>query len=1092
MQSFLVTFISRAAPIATPLVKSSHLYPSTLSRSKLRDLLQSSPGFLRRTFASSEATSYSKLAVGIPKESFPNERHVALTPAGVASLLKAGFNSVVVEKGAGSLANFSDEEYIKAGATMAASTSDAYKQDIILKVRPPNLDNEIQLFKQGSNLISFIHPAQNEALVAALKAKNMTVIAMDCIPRVLSRAQTFDALSSMANIAGYRAVIEAANHFGRFFTGQITAAGRVPPAKVLVIGGGVAGLSAIGTARNMGAIVRVFDTRAAVAEQAKSLGAEFLTVDIEESGEGGGGYAKEMSKEFIEAEMKLFAEQARDVDIIITTALIPGKRAPILIKKEMVESMKPGSVTVDLAAEQGGNIETTVPGQVVKHRDVTCIGYADLPSRLPTQSSTLYSNNISKFLLSMGPFTGHKEQFMIDHKDDAVRGALVLEIGEMRWPAPPLPAPAAAAPKKKDDDGGRMKKKEALTPEQIYQETMKNAGITAASLGAVVGMGAISPGPAFSSMLTKFGLASICGYQTVWGVSPALHSPLMSVTNAISGLTAVGGIVLAGGGLIPSSSAQVLAATAVAASAVNIGGGFTITQRMLDMFKRPADPPQFLKLYSLPAAAAVGTFALGHAVGFPEMQSTAYLAASGLCIGSIACLAQQSTARLGNSLGLIGVGTGLAATLGALPSDPATSMQILGSLGIGGAVGTLIAKRMAITDLPQMVAAFHSLVGLAAVTSAVASYALSAGAAGVDGGHVLDAVHLSSTYLATFIGAVTLTGSGVAFGKLHGLLPSKPMNLAYKNQLNLALLGGSLLSGAAFFATGNPVVGVAALTSTTALAGVLGAHMTASIGGADMPVVITLLNSYSGYALAAEGFMLNNDLLTTVGALIGSSGAILSYIMCKAMNRSLTNVILGGYGTPAPSASDASAAAVEQGTHTEVDVVGAADAITQSKSVLIVPGYGLAVSQGQYAIADLVKALIAKNIKVKFGIHPVAGRMPGQLNVLLAEAGVPYDIVEEMEEINPEIDSFDLALVIGANDTINSAAVEDPKSVIAGMPVIEVWRAKQVIVMKRTMGSGYAGADNPVFYKSNTQMLLGDAKDMCDKLKTRVFETLGV
>jgi NAD(P) transhydrogenase len=1045
--------------------------------------------------STSKPIPYSELTIGVPKETFEGERRVALTPAGVQALLKAGFKSVIVESGAGASAKFSDADYESAGATVG-NTKEAFSQDIVLKVRPPDETKEVDLFKPGSRLISFLYPAQNKGLVEKLQSKKMTVLGMDCVPRTLSRAQTFDALSSMANIAGYRAVVEAANQFGRFFTGQITAAGRVPPAKVLVIGGGVAGLSAIGTAKNMGAIVRVFDTRAAVAEQAKSLGAEFLTVEIEESGEGSGGYAKEMSKEFIEAEMKLFAEQAKDVDIIISTALIPGKKAPLLITKPMVDSMKAGSVTVDLAAEQGGNIETTVPGQIIQTaNNVTCIGYTDLPSRLPTQSSTLYSNNISKFLLSAGPFTGHKNEFVIDHADGAIRGALVLEDGELRWPPPPPPAqPApAAAPK---PAGGQAPKQATgpATPEQIYNDTLRSAGSTAAGLAAISALGAVSPNAAFSSMLTKFGLASICGYQTVWGVTPALHSPLMSVTNAISGLTAVGGMVLAGGGMIPSTAGQVLAGTAVAASAVNIGGGFTITQRMLDMFKRPGDPPEYNQLYAIPAVALLGTYGIGTAMGYPEMTSTAYLAASGLCIGSIACLSQQSTARLGNALGLVGVSTGLAATLfggSAAGSDLGTLTQVIASLGLGGAVGGIIAKRMAITDLPQMVAAFHSLVGLAAVTSAASSYLHAGGDMSQ-----LDSVHLTSTFLATFIGAITLTGSGVAFGKLHGLLPSKPLNLPGKNAINIGLLAGNVAAGAAFFTTGDPTVGIAALAATTGLAGVMGAHLTASIGGADMPVVITLLNSYSGYALAAEGFMLQNDLLTTVGALIGSSGAILSYIMCKAMNRSLPNVIFGGYGTSATqkkkSGEEGGADAAESLVHQETDVMGAVDALTQAKKVLIVPGYGLAVANAQYAIADLVKTLKGKGIEVTFGIHPVAGRMPGQLNVLLAEAGVPYDVVEEMDGVNPEMESFDLALVIGANDTVNSAAVEDPSSVIAGMPVIEVWRAKQVIVMKRTMGTGYAGADNPVFYKQNTQMLLGDAKDVCDKLKVRVHEVLGV
>ncbi|KAL3148921.1 hypothetical protein ABBQ32_001788 [Trebouxia sp. C0010 RCD-2024] len=333
-----------------------------------------------------------------------------------------------------------------------------------------------------------------------------------------------------------------------------------------------------------------------------------------------------------------------------------------------------------------------------------------------------------------------------------------------------------------------------------------------------------------------------------------------------------------------------------------------------------------------------------------------------------------------------------------------------------------------------------------------------------------------------------VAGSAVAFGKLHGVLTSKPLALPGKNAINIGLAAGNAVAAATFLTTGDPSTAVAALGATTVLGGIQGAHMTASIGGADMPVVITLLNSYSGYALCAEGFMLGNDLLTVVGALIGSSGAILSYIMCKAMNRSLANVILGGYSITRKEVEEQGEALEHQTT----DIAGAVDAITNARSVIIVPGYGLAVASAQYAIADLVKTLTSKDIKVRFGIHPVAGRMPGQLNVLLAEAGVPYDVVFEMDEINADFNDTDVTLVIGANDTVNSAAVDDPNSVIAGMPVLEVWKSKAVIVMKRTMGAGYAGADNPVFYKENTQMLLGDAKQMCDQLKNKVNEHFGV
>ena len=997
----------------------------------------------------------------------------ALTPASVSTLLKAGLGSIQIESGAGVASQFSDDAYKSAGAQIV-TRDQALASDIVLGVRPFPVEDVPKLKNKGV-LISHVQPAINSGLVDALLEKESTAIAMDCIPRTLSRAQAFDTLSSMANIAGYRAVVEAANVFGRFFTGQITAAGKIPPAKVLVIGGGVAGLSAVGTAKNMGAIVKIFDTRPAVEEQAKSLGAEFLKVNIKESGEGAGGYAKEMSKEYHEAQLQLFRDITKDIDIIISTALIPGKKAPILITKDMVENMKPGSVTVDLAAEAGGNIETTVPGEIFRTPNgVTSIGYTDLPSRLATQSSTLYSNNITKFLLSMGPHTTKKKgEFLIDHEDQAVRGALVTENGKNMWPAPPLPAPPPpkAAPPK------------PIVPEIVVDpraEAMKSAMATTGAVGGAITLGLLSPGPATSAMISKFGLASICGYQTVWGVAPALHSPLMSVTNAISGLTAVGGLMCMGGGWLPDTTAATLAASAVFASAVNIGGGFKVTQRMLDMFKRPSDPEEHNDVYKYPAAALAIGSAFGIGIGASEMPALAYLASSTACIGSIACLSQQSTARLGTALGMMGVGGGIATALAAAPTTLPLMGQMLGTLGLGGAAGITLASRMKITELPQMVAAFHSLVGLAAVTTSAASFLATA-----DPSH-LDLVHKMATYLATFVGAVTLTGSATAFGKLHGLLKSAPMDLPSKNQINAGLALGNAAAGVLFLASGNPGIGIACLAGSTAMAGVMGAHMTASIGGADMPVVITLLNSYSGVALVCEGFLLNNDLLTCVGALIASSGGILSYIMCKSMNRSLTNVILGGYGTTTKKKIEGDAPVLE---HVEVDSTTVADALTMAKKVTIVPGYGLAVANAQYAIADMVKTLREKgDIDVSFAIHPVAGRMPGQLNVLLAEAGVPYDIVHEMEEVSDTLGETDVALVIGANDTVSLAA-EDPDSVLYGMPVIPVWNAKQVYILKRSLAAGYAGAENPLFYRPNAALLLNDAKSSCDALKAKVDET---
>lgn len=1015
---------------------------------------------------------YDKLSVGVPTETAGFEKRVALTPAGVATLRKAGLSTVLVQSNAGSSSSFGDTAYTAAGATIV-DRSEALAADVVLGVRPLPID-DVSKLKENAVLLGYVQPAINPELVDALRDRPVTAVGMDCIPRTLSRAQAFDTLSSMANIAGYRAVVEAANVFGRFFTGQITAAGKIPPANVLVIGGGVAGLSAIGTARNMGAVVKVFDTRAAVEEQAKSLGAQFLKVDVKESGEGAGGYAKEMSKEYQQAQLELFRKISKDTDIIISTALIPGKKAPVLITKDMVESMKPGSVTVDLAAEAGGNIETTVPGELfVTPNGVSCVGYTDLLSRLATQSSTLYSNNITKFLLSMGPHTTKtKGEFLIDHEDQAVRGALITENGKLMWPAPPLPPPPppkAATPK-------------PVIPEVVVdprQEAMRRAMYTTGAVGGALALGVASPGPATSAMISKFGLATVCGYQTVWGVAPALHSPLMSVTNAISGLTAVGGLMCMSGGFLPDSMAAGLASSAVLVSAVNIGGGFTVTQRMLDMFKRPGDPEEHLDVYRYPTAALAAGSAVGIGLGAGEMANLAYLASSTACIASIACLSQQQTARLGNALGIMGVTGGVATALAATTTPFPLFAQMVGTLGAGGAIGRWLAQRMKITELPQMVAAFHSLVGLAAVTTSAASYLATA-----DPSH-LDLVHKIATYVGTFVGAVTLTGSATAFGKLHGLLKSAPMNLPAKNQINSALMVGNTLAGVAFVATGNPALGAACLAGSTAMAGVMGGHMTASIGGADMPVVITLLNSYSGVALVCEGFLLNNDLLTVVGALIASSGGILSYIMCAAMNRSLTNVILGGYGTTAKAKDTSDGPVLE---HAEVDVPTVVDALVSAKKVTIVPGYGLAVANAQYAIADMVKTLRERgDIDVQFAIHPVAGRMPGQLNVLLAEAGVPYDIVHEMEEVSDTMDESDVSLVIGANDTVSLAA-EDPDSVLYGMPVIPVWNSKQVYVLKRSLASGYAGAENPLFYEPNAAMLLADAKTSCEALKSKVDE----
>jgi NAD(P) transhydrogenase subunit alpha len=488
-----------------------------------------------------------------------------------AKLIKLGFD-VAVESNAGAAANYSDVAYEEAGCSIKTTADEIWAEaDIILKVRGPE-DEEAARLKAGQTLISFLWPAQNPELLQQLTERGVTAMAMDSVPRI-SRAQKVDALSSMANIAGYRAVVEAAQHFGRFFTGQITAAGKVPPAKVLVIGAGVAGLAAIGAAKSMGAIVRSFDTRPEVKEQIESMDAEFLMLDFEdENGSGEGGYAKVMSDEFIKAEMALFAEQAKEVDIIITTALIPGKPAPRLITADMVESMKDGSVIVDLAAEQGGNCELTEPEQVVSHHGVTIIGYTDMPSRLAAQSSQLYATNLRHLLTDLTP---EKDgQIVVDMEDEVFRGATICKDGETTWP-PPAPTLSAAPPKAEPAPAPAPvveKKKSVMGP---------IIGMVVAGL-ALLGLGYVAP-PSFMAHFTVFVLACFVGYMVIWNVTAALHTPLMSVTNAISSIIIIGALLQ-----ISSDNELIrwIAVGTVAITSINIFGGFAVTRRMLEMFRK--------------------------------------------------------------------------------------------------------------------------------------------------------------------------------------------------------------------------------------------------------------------------------------------------------------------------------------------------------------------------------------------------------------------------------------------------------------------------------------------------------------------------
>lgn len=508
--------------------------------------------------------------ISIPKEQTTGELRVAATPSSVAQFIKLGFD-VSVEQGAGKHANFSDSDYTQAGATIK-NKKQIFAGDVILKVNAPT-DNEIALIKEGATLIGLMNAAHNPNLLEKLQAKKITTLSMDCVPRI-SRAQSMDALSSMANIAGYRAIVEAAFEFGRFFTGQITAAGKVPPAKVLVIGAGVAGLAAIGTAHSLGAIVRAFDTRPEVREQVQSMGAEFLEVHIQEEASSGDGYAKVMSPEYIKAEMELFAAQAKEVDIIITTALIPGKPAPKLITAEMIASMHSGSVIVDLAAANGGNCELTEKDRVITSPNgVKIIGYTDLPSRLPTQSSQLYATNLLNLIKLLCKQKDGTLQ--IDFDDEIIRSATVVREAEITFPPPPIKV--SAAPKKPAAEAAPVQLKEP--PKQLCPCIKYGAAALVALLLAWLFENVEN---AFLAHFSVFVLACIVGYYVVWNVSGALHTPLMSVTNAISGIIIIGVLLQIGSGGFVSF----LAFVGILLVSINIFGGFVVTQRMLKMFRK--------------------------------------------------------------------------------------------------------------------------------------------------------------------------------------------------------------------------------------------------------------------------------------------------------------------------------------------------------------------------------------------------------------------------------------------------------------------------------------------------------------------------
>jgi len=1013
---------------------------------------------LGRTLKAQSARRFSSsVNIGVLKEQ-AGEQRVAMVPAVAAKLIKDGY-AIQVEKGAGDVSGFKDAHFTEVGCTVADRADVVKNNQMIFSVNPPPEGDMGQM--KGKTAVSWVGRRLPDAKPVLDSAQKSGVQLMDltAVPRI-TIAQKLDVLSSQAKCAGHRAVLEAANVYGRFFAPEVTAAGKYPPTNTLILGVGVAGLAAIGTSKAMGSVVRAWDVRD-VSDQVESMGAKWVTVDFEESGAGEGGYAKESSAEFQKAQKNTFAKHLKECEICITTAAIPGRTSPVLIEDWMVKDMKPGSVIVDLAAVGGGNCTLTQKDKhIITDNGVHIIGYTDLAGRMAAQSSAMFAQNLANLLGHISPkekaagfFQSIDGALSAGEDGDIVTRSIVCTKDGKEIPMPPPPQPTP--PKKKAVAAA----KEVVEVSQFRQD-INNALVVTAGGASILGMGAGVP----ANLLGTFTLAGAAGYQVVWGVKHALHTPLMAVTNAISGATAFGGMML-----LPTTSGVpfMLAATATTASAINIFGGFLVTQRMLDLFKRPGDEDHSY-VYALPGIALCAAPALGWA----SVDATG-VASQLLCIGAIGGLSSMTTAQMGCKLGIAGMAGGMTTTLMGMPASSYPMAAAL--VGSGALVGTVGGMKVDPIALPQTVALFHSLVGFAAMVTSIASYQ----------GHPHPGwnMHNISCVAGDFIGGVTLSGSLVAFGKLNGNMSTGAMSLPGKNAINAGAFAAQLGLAGYFLSSGS----LAPLYATVALSNAMGFHLVNSVGGADMPVCITVLNSYSGWALVAEGFLLDSPLITVIGSLIGFSGAILTKIMCDAMNRDIMNVIFGGINVAAKKEGS-----TEVKEHTETNTDGAATMLAESKKVMVVPGYGMAVARCQNSVAAIASTLRSKDIEVIFGIHPVAGRMPGQMNVLLAEAGVPYDWVQEMDEVNPMMEEVDTCLVVGANDTTNSGAQEGGDDhPLAGMPVIEVWKSKKVIFMKRTMGAGYADVENPVFYKENTDMLLGNATDTTEVIAGKVKEILG-
>ncbi len=922
---------------------------------------------------------------------------------GSAILSKRGLQ-ILVEGGAGRAAGFPDEAYRAAGAEVVRERRRAASADVLLMVRGPSANPhrgaaDLELTHPGQVIIGLLNPLGASEAMAALAERSVTSYALELVPRI-TRAQPMDALSSMSSLAGYKAVLLAADAAPRLFPMMMTAAGTLAPARVLVLGAGVAGLQAIATAKRLGAVVEAYDVRPEAKEQVLSVGGKFADLGLDTRAlSDKSGYARAQGEEFLARQHEALAPHARAADAVITTAQVPGRRAPVLVTAAMMEGMKPGSVVVDLAAEQGGNCERTRPGETVEVGGVTLLGPVNLPSTLPFHASQLYSRNVSSFLLNL---LGKNGALAI-RADDENRPR---DAGDLRRVHRP---PAGS----QGPRGPRRPAARRLTRARGERHEQRRASALSAVRLRPGGGDGLPHHPARAASLAH---AAHVGHQR-------------HLRHLRRGRAARRRWAIRRGGPAPGRGGS--------------GGGHDQRRGRIPPHRADAQDVSRREEGAMSVASAVGL---------------AYFVASLLFIVGLRSLGSPRTARRGMHLAELGMALAIGGTL--LDRRIVRFEEILTAAAIGSLIGVGIALWTPMTAMPQRTALSHAFGALAAALVGIAHY--------LEHGASLQTSQLVALGFEVMFGSLTVTGSLMAFGKLQEWLPGRPLTFRGQNVFNVALF--TVIAALTAYVVAAPAHREAFFTMVP-LAAVFGVMLVLPIGAADMPVVITLLNSYAGLAASATGFALQNNILIIAGALDGASGFILSILMCKAMNRPIANVLFGAFGkAPEKGAPPPATRAFRSATPEE-----AASVLDSAARVILVPGYGMAVSQAQHSVKKLADLLAQKGVDVRFAIHPVAGRMPGHMNVLLAEAGVDYDRLFDREQINDDFPQADVALVVGANDVVNPAAKTDPKSPIFGMPVLDVDRARSVMVLKRSMNPGFAGIDNELFYRPNAMMVFGDA-----------------